>query len=208
MTARRYGTVGVVGVGLFALTVVALHILDPDLSVIDEPISVYSLGEYGWLSQVGTIAMGLGLIGIALGLRETLMPGKRVTACWVLVLIAGLGFIISGLFVTDPTGAIESTTSGTLHDLGGYLSMLSVLITVWMLRGVFSRDAVYQHFARTQMWLAVLVTASMVALLTLGEGQEQLGLMQRVLVFAVVVWLLVLAVTIRRTHKPAPATAV
>lgn len=206
MTAKRYGTVGVVGVGLFALTVVALHILDPDLSVIDEPISVYSLGEYGWLSQVGTIAMGLGLIGIALGLRETLVSGKRVTASWVLVLIAGLGFIISGLFVTDPTGAIESTTSGTLHDLGGYLSMLSVLITVWMLRGVFSRDAVYQHFARTQMWFAVLVTASMVALLTLGEGQ--LGLMQRPFVFAVVVWLLVLAVRIRRTHTLAPATAV
>lgn len=203
MTARRYGTVGV---GLFALTVGALHILDPDLSVIDEPISVYSLGEYGWLSQVGTIAMGLGLIGIALGLRETLVSGKRVTASWVLVLIAGLGFIISGLFVTDPTGAIESTTSGTLHDLGGYLSMLSVLITVWMLRGVFSRDAVYQHFARTQMSFAVLVTASMVALLTFGEGQ--LGLMQRVFVFAVVVWLLVLAVRIRRTHTPAPATAV
>lgn len=206
MTARRYGTVGVVGVGLFALTVGALHILDPDLSVIDEPISVYSLGEYGWLSQVGTIAMGLGLIGIALGLRETLVSGKRVTASWVLVLIAGLGFIISGLFVTDPTGAIESTTSGTFHELGGYLSMLSVLITVWMLRGVFSRDALYQHFARTQMWFAVLVTASMVALLTLGEGQ--LGLMQRVFVFAVVVWLLVLAVRIRRTHTPAPATAV
>lgn len=206
MTVRTYGTMGVVGVGLFALTVVALHILDPDLSVIDEPISVYSLGEYGWLSQLGTIAMGLGLIAIALGLRETLVSGKRVTASWVLVLIAGLGFIISGLFVTDPTGAIESTTSGTLHDLGGYLSMLSVLITVWMLRGVFSRDAVYQHFARTQMWFAVLVTASMVALLTFGEGQ--LGLMQRVFVVAVVVWLLVLAVRIRRTHTPAPANAV
>ena len=206
MTARGYGTAGVVGVGLFALTVVALHILDPDLSVIDEPISVYSLGEYGWLSQVGTIAMGLGLIGIALGLRETLVSGKRVTASWVLVLIAGLGFIISGLFVTDPTGAIESTTSGTLHDLGGYISLLGVVITVWMLQGVFSRDAVYQHFARTQLWFAVLVTASMVALLTLGEGQ--LGLMQRPFVVAVVVWLLVLAVRIRRTHTPALATAV
>lgn len=204
MTGRQYGAVGVVGVGLFALTVVALHILDPDLSVIDEPISMYSLGEYGWLSQVGTIAMGLGLIGIALGLRKTLASGKRVTASWVLILIGGLGFIISGVFVTDPTGTTEYTTSGTLHDLGGYLSMLSVLISVWMLRGVFSRDAVYQHFARPQRWFAGLVTASMVALLTLGEGQ--LGLIQRVFVVAVVVWLLVLAVRIRRTYTPAPAT--
>jgi len=203
MTNKQYGTLGLVGVGTFVLALIALHVLDPDLSVIDEPISVYSLGEYGWLSQSGTVAMGLGMIGIALGLRATLVSGKRVTASWVLILIGGLGFIISGLFVTDPTGATESTTAGSLHDLGGYLSMLSVLISVWMLRGVFSRNDGYRHFARTQMWFAVLVTASMVALLALGEGQ--LGLMQRVFVVVVVLWLLVLAVRIQRTDTPAPA---
>ena len=80
---------------------------------------------------------------------------------------------------------------------------ISVLISVWMLRGVFSRDAVYRSFARIQTWFAGLVTASMVALLALGEGR--LGLMQRVFVAAVVVWLLVLAVRIRRTPTPAAA---
>ena len=50
-----------------------------------------------------------------------------VAASWSLLLVAGLGFIISGLFVTDPTEAAESTTSGTLHDVGGALSMLGVL---------------------------------------------------------------------------------
>jgi hypothetical protein len=206
MTARKYGTVGVVGVLVYALSVVALHILDNDLSVADEPITMYSLGEYGWLSQAGTIAMGLGLIGIALGLRATLMPGKRVTASWVLMLIGGLGFIISGLFVPDPAGTTEPTTSGTLHDVGGYLSMLSVLVLVWMLRGVFSRDAVYRSFANIQMWFAVLVTASMVAFLALGE--QQLGLMQRIFVVVVVVWLLVLANRTRQTDASvmAPAT--
>ncbi len=205
MMGRMYGTLGAVGVGLFALTVVALHVPDPDLSVIDEPISMYSLGEYSWLSQAGTAAMGLGLSGVALGLRATLEPGKRVTASWVLMLIGGLGFVISALFVTDPTGSDEATTSGMLHDIGGYLSMLSVLVSVWMLRGVFSRDPVYQSFARVQMWFAGLVTASIVALLAFGEGR--LGLMQRIFVVTVVVWLLVLAVRIRQTHTLEPAAA-
>jgi hypothetical protein len=205
VTGRQYGTVGVVGVVVFALSVVALHILDTDVSVVNEPISIYSLGEYGWLSQAGTIAMGVGLIGIALGLRGTLMPGKRVTASWALMLIGGLGFIISGLFVPDPTGTTEATTSGTLHDVGGYVSMLSVLASVWMLRGVFSRDAPYRSFANIQMWFAVLVTASMVAFLALGE--QQLGLMQRVFVVIVVVWLLVLGVRTRRTQAPVAAAS-
>ncbi len=204
MNGKQYATVGVVGVGLFALTLVALHILDPDLSVTNNYISEYAFGEYGWLEQLGNIAMGLGVIGIALGLKQTLEPGKRVTASWILMLVGGLGFIVSGLFVTNPIGATESTTSGTLHDLGGSLSLLSVLISVWMLRGVFSRDDTYQHFARTQMWLAVLVTTATAALVAFGERQP--GLVQRAFVVVVVVWLLVLALRVRQTDTLAPAT--
>jgi hypothetical protein len=198
MASRTSATLGVVGVGLFALSVAVLHILDPDVSVVEEPISMYSLGEYGWLSRAGTIAMGLGLVGIALGLRATLVAGTRVNASWVLVLVGGLGFFVSGLFATDPTGTTERTTGGTLHDIGGLVSMLSVLISVWMLRGVFSRDPRYQSFAATQLWIAGVVTASMAALLALGE--TQLGLMQRVFVVAVVSWLLALGIEVRRTQ--------
>jgi hypothetical protein len=47
LTGRQYGTIGFAGVGLLVVTLVALHFLDPDLSVVDEYMSVYALGDYG-----------------------------------------------------------------------------------------------------------------------------------------------------------------
>lgn len=203
MTPKQYGTVGVVGVGAFALALAALHLLEPDLSVVDEYLSVYALGDYGWLSRAADLAMGFGIIAIALGLRETLAEGKRATATWVLILIAGLGFIVSGIFDTDPTNTAEATTSGAIHDLGGYISMFSLMIATWLLRGVFKRDSRHHPLARTQHWFAILMTA---ALLAFVASEPILGLTQRALVITVAAWLIVLAAYIRQTQTPTHTT--
>ena len=205
MTAKQYGTVGLVGVGVFVLALVALHLLDPDLSVVDGYISEYALGDYGWLSRAADFALGAGVIAIALGLRATLAPGKRVTASWVLVLVVGVGWFVSGLFATDPTDAIETTTTGTIHDTAGYVQLLSVLISSWMLRGVFARDERYTHRARAQLWFAVAISATMVATSLLFE--VSVGLPQRALVVVVLSWLAFLAINLRQVDQPAPLTS-
>lgn len=198
MTTRQYKVAGEFGIGLFALGLVCLHILDSDLSVVDEYLSVYALGDYGWLSQAANVAMGLGVIAIALGLRATLSEGKRVTASWVLILIAGIGFVISGFFNTDPTNTVESTSDGALHDLGGYISMLSLMIATWFLRGVFKRDESHSDMARRQTWFAILMTGALVALMAFESIP---GLTQRVFVAVVVTWLITLANNLRTTEQ-------
>ena len=200
MTPTQYGTVGAVGVGAFILALTALHVLEPDLSVVDEYLSVYALSDYGWLSRAADLAMGIGIVAIALGLRKILAPGKRVTASWALILVAGLGFIVSGSFDTDPTNTAEATTSGAIHDLGGYISMLSLMTATWLLRGVFKRDTRNHPLARTQHWFAILMTA---ALLAFVVSEPILGLTQRALVITVAAWLIVLAVHITQTQTPA-----
>lgn len=194
MTNKQYGTVGLVGVGGFVSALFALHVLDSDLSVVDEYLSVYALGDYGWLSRAADLAMGIGVVATALGLRAILKEGKRVTASWVLILMAGLGFIISGIFNTDPTNTVETTIIGAIHDLGGYISMLSLMIATWLLRGVFKRDDHYRHMARTQTWFAILMTGALVAFMA---SEPILGLTQRVFVVVVASWLITLAITVR-----------
>jgi hypothetical protein len=198
MTTRQYRAAGVMGAGVFAVALIALHILDSDQSVVEEYLSVYALGDYGWLSRAANLAMGLGLIAVALGLRATLTEGKRVAASWILILAAGVGFIISGIFNTDPTNTVESTTGGALHDLGGYISMLSIMIATWLLRGVFKRDVNYSDLYRTQTCFALLMTSALVTLMTF---ESILGLTQRVFVAVVVTWLVILAINIRSTAE-------
>jgi hypothetical protein len=201
MTGRLYGAIGVVGIGASLLALIALHVLDPDRSVMDETISEYALGPYGWLARVHDLAVAVGIIAIALGLRETLAPGKRVTASWVVLLTVGLGFLLAALFPTDPTDAAESTTSGAIHAMAAFVSVLGLGIAAWLLRGVFARDDRYRGLARAQLWFAVLITVGVAALLLLFEVGP-VGLIQRLLMVVLATWMFVLAVNLRRVESP------
>ena len=196
MSARLYGSIGIVGVSVFLLVDVALHFLDPGLSVVNTVLSDYALGDYGWLSRAGDFAAAVGLIAIALGLRSTLAPGKRVAASWVLILLAGFGFIVSGMFDTDGTEATEFTTPGIVHIVGSMVSILGLIVAAWLLRGVFSCDDGYRYLRRTQLWFAVIISVTAVALILLSGLAD--GLAQRALVIVMVTWWLVLAVNVRR----------
>lgn len=197
MSAKQYGTIGIVGVSVFLLVNVALHFLDPDLSVVHVVLSDYALGDYGWLSRAGDFAAAVGLIAIALGLRLTLAPGKRVVASWVLIFLSGCGFMVSGLFATDGTEPTEVTPAGILHIVGSVVAILGLIVTAWLLRGVFSRDDCYRHLARTQLWFAVLISATALALILLAGTAD--GLAQRALVIVMVIWWLVLAANVRQS---------
>ncbi len=208
LTGRQYGAIGFVGVALLVVTLVALPFLDPDLSIVDEYMSVYALGDYGWLLRLGEFAAGLGTIAIALGLRATLASGKRVTASWVLIMVAGLGFLVADVFVTDPTGAYEAglaTISGAVHDLASLVQFLSLLIASWILRGVFARDNGYAYLARSQLWFAVLLTATF-SLVWVAPAFGAVGVAQRVLIAVMLTWLLVLAANVRRADTSARAS--
>jgi hypothetical protein len=196
MTGRQYGTLAIAGGGAFVLAVVVLHFLHPEVSVVHEGISAYALADFGWLEQAAEFALGVGTVALALGLRETLAPGKRVTASWVLLVISGLAGIATAPFVTDPPGAAESTPSGAIHDIGGFVSLLFLLISAWMLRGVFARDDRFRRLARAELLLASLMTVSVVALLVLWQGPG--GLIQRFFVLVAMSWLFALAAHLRQ----------
>lgn len=146
MNGNHCGMLGVVGIGVSLLALVTLHFLDPDLSVVDEYISVYALGDYGWLER-----------------------------------------------------AAETTTAGAIHDIAGHVSILGLVISSWMLRGVFARDDGYKDLARTQLWFAVLMSVALAAVLALFE--VSVGLPQRAFVVVTLSWLVVLAVSPRRGDK-------
>lgn len=196
MTARQYGVIGIVGVSGWVLANLVLHVLDPDLSVVDNVMSEYALGDYGWLSRASNVSNAVGVAAIALGLRATVSPGKRLTASWVLMLIAGLGFIPSAIFLTDPIDAEEVTVSGGIHILGFLMTIISVLVSAWMLRGVFARDEGWRHFQRAQHWFAVAISIATVPNIALAESAP--GVAQRVLAVVIASWWLALALNVRR----------
>jgi hypothetical protein len=154
--------------------------------------------------QSAFFGAGVGTIAIALGLRKTLAPGKRVTASVVLLLLAGIGFLVA-VFKTDPKGVTDLTTAGTLHVLGSMAIFFPLLITAWMVRGVFKRDPIWESFAKTQLWFAIAYTVTM--FVNFGTPEDgPAGLTQRIFVPVMMAWLFTLAWSVRRNSSAIEVT--
>ncbi len=203
MRRRSYGVIGMVGIGVAILTLLALHFLDTDVSPVDDYMSFYALGDFGWLMAGGNIAAGVGTIAIAFGLRETLAPASKVTLAWSLVLIGGLSFAVLTLLTTDPPGNAAQTMQGVVHNAAGYIQLLSFLVAAWLLRTVFARDEGFRHFARSERWFAILMTVSLLLVLVTFNGP--IGLAQRLFAVVLFSWLLLLAQELRRTESSSHA---
>ena len=199
MAGRYLGIVAMLGVAYFVVAGVALHFLDSALDPVEVYMSDYALGPYGWLMKSAFFAVGLGTIAIGLGLRATLAAGKRVTPAVVLVIVAGIGFLVAGTFNTDPYDAVQETTSGSIHLLGALVLFLSLVISAWLLRGVFSRDRRWQGLTSTTLWFAIALTATFVFMFV---GPLGAGLDQRIFVVVVMSWLAFLAWQVYQ-HAPA-----
>jgi len=133
---------------------VALHFLEPDFSPVNEYTSDYVLGRsFGWLMRTAFFAAGIGTLSIALGIRKTLGPGKRVKASFALLAVVGVAFVVVGLFNTDPTLVTDLTTTGTVHFAASVVVFIGLLVAAWFLRGVFKRDRSWEQSPRRRCGL-------------------------------------------------------
>lgn len=189
MAGRYLGIVTLLGVAYFVVAGVALHLLDAALDPVEVYMSDYALGPYGWLMKSAFYGVGLGTLALGLGLRSTLAPGRRVTLSVVLVLVAGVGFLMVGTFNTDPYDAVEETTVGSIHLLSALVLFLCLVVSAWTLRGVFSRDAAWRSFATVTLLLAAALTVTFVIQFV---GPWGAGLQQRVFVVVMMSWLALL----------------
>ena len=155
--------------------------------------------------RLAFVLVGLGTIAIGLGPRATLSPGKRVAASWIVVSLAGLGFILAGAFNTDPTGETDLTATGTVHLAAALVLFLSLVVSSWLLRGVFSRDANWSSTTLITLLFAIALTVTFLVSFLTGDGGP-VGLTQRIFAGVIMAWLIFLGWSIRtRPAWPAPS---
>ena len=131
------------------------------------PISLLSLGEFGWIQVVNFVVCGGLFLAGAVGLRGRLRSGRGRTWAPRLVAVVGAGLLIAGVFVTDagagfpagaPAGAPERiSVHGILHEVG----FLSVAAAVIALAVVLARRFAAE---RRWGWLAACVATPLLAI--------------------------------------------
>jgi len=198
---QQLGLVGLVGVGTWVAIVVLLHGVKPELDPVDTYISDYAIGDNGWLMGLAFVAVGIGTLAIAWGLKLSLSPGKRVSLSVVLAGVVGVGFIVAGAFTGDPTDATELTTQGWLHLLGAMMVFPVLVAGAFVLRGVFRRDPEWSRFADRVRWFPWLLLGGFFVSFVAGPD-EVLGITQRLFAACIMAWLGMLAWQLR-SNRPA-----
>jgi len=161
---------GAIAGPLFILIVLIQDYARPGFDPRLQPLSLLSLGDWGWVQIVNFVLAGVLNLLYAVGLWRRLHPGRAGTWGPLLIGAYGLGLIAVGVFRTDPAdgfppGAIASTGPswhGAIHALGG----LFVFLVLAAALAVFGR----LFLARKERWWAFYCIASAVLLLLFFFG--------------------------------------
>jgi hypothetical protein len=187
---RSDGLLALAGAGIFAAIVVLLHYVEDEFAPCCRYMSEYVLGDWGWLMNVGFIALGGAFLALARGLRRGLAPGRRVIASVRLMYVVGITVLLSAIFNSDSIFDEEANRTswhGMLHDLFGFIGFVCLFVATFFLRGVFARDAQWRRFAPHALMFAITMVATFVLMLV--APTDNFGIAQRVFVMVDLLWI-------------------
>jgi hypothetical protein len=187
--ATGIGTIALVFTSLFAVTLVTVHIIEPETNL--GPVSLYSLGPFGLVMRMGFVVLGLAFFSIVAGLRGRARATTLYRVDLIMLSIAGAGLVTVGAFNTDAIGT-PSTLSGLIHSSAANVWSISAILGILLFAIAFRQDGRRLAIGRLSRNLGI---ATMITYL---GGFLGLGAVQPRLFFALVVlWLSLVANQLR-----------
>jgi hypothetical protein len=175
--------------------VMVLHVVRGDIDPLRQVMSEYANGSHGPIMTVVFYAFGLSSLALAFRLRRAInRPGITVLFP-VLLALAGVGLIASGVFEVERP-LVPDTIEEVIHSDASVFSF-AVLITAMLLFSLACRsDSRWWTFRWTSTTLAVAAAAAAMATpLTQQTGWS--GAVQRMLALTVLLWFLLTALHVR-----------
>lgn len=169
-----------------------------------DPLSLLSLGDWGWVQIVNFALAGVLNLLYAVGLWRRLHTGRAGTWGPILIGAYGIGLILVSIFRTDPSngfppGTIASANPswhGVIHALGG----LFVFVMLAAALAVFVRF----FLARKERWWAFYCLASATLILIIFfTGFTNAAFMARTLRLATLIgWMAASVIAIKLLCAP------
>jgi hypothetical protein len=203
--AQFLGWAGLVGVGYFVLSVVALHVAQA--SSMPWHMSEFAHSQLPWLWE--TAAYGMALGGLALTLAVALLlPGTWSARLGVLFLgLATFGALLIATFPVDQ-GTQNTTLAGTIHNDAVRPTFLLLAGAMLVLAPAFRRSLVWRPLSETSFTLGILTSLACVAYAFTDEtGVVWVAIVQRILVGMAAAWFLLLAFRLLDGRLLLPARA-
>ena len=191
--ASGKGTIALAFTSLFVVTLVTVHVIEPETN--SDPVSLYSLGPFGYVMRTGFVALGLAFFSIVAGLRGRASATALYSADLIMLSIAGVGLVIIGAFNTDAIGT-PSTLSGLIHSSAANVWSISAIVGILSFAMAFRQDGKRIAIGRLSRNLGI---AAMITYLGgfLGLGANFAAVQPRLFFSLVVLWMSLVANRLR-----------
>lgn len=165
--------------------------------LIGDNIGELVLGRWGFIQTLAFVLSGLGVIGLSYAIRRQTAESKGSFVGSLLIAVYGAGALVAAIFPTDridsPTDVWSQSTTGWIHSLTALVSYLCAIVGMFILTWTSARDARWRSLV---VWSSLFAGAALALLFVQSEG-PWVGLMQRLLVSTISVWLILVAFRVR-----------
>jgi hypothetical protein len=194
---RTLARAGIGGVGVFFLSATLMHWIQPDLSPVDDAVSYYMNGPFGWILGLGLVSIGLASLAELAAIRQVV--GVSSAAKWgsICLVIWGAGCVIGGIFPPDPRGhwGEPPSIAGLIHANVAIAAFLAFPAGSILLSGPLQESTRTRHLRPLAYVSAISLAAFIVSLAPVfsHHAPRWLGLSERVVLIAYLSWLVAAA---------------
>ena len=189
--------------------VMILGALEPGYSHLTKMMSVLGgvPGIRGFLFNSGISTIGFSIAFFAIGLHRELKRSIGSNAGPILMLIGSIGLILSGIFSCNENCVnifIENTPVGTLHSVSSFIAGMGLSLAPFFIYARFIKDPFWKKFAAYTLITGFLANIpGIIFWITLFTARlpEIEGLIQRLGIVFVFIWIEVIALYINKSNK-------
>lgn len=166
-------------------------------NIVKNSISSLALTRIGWLQTIGFLALGLLVEVFTAGLLYNVKRAKWFHLGITAFVLFGFGMLCIGAFNTDAVGG-PHTINGTIHGLATKASFSLFPIAILLLAFNFKKDTDWQHLYKYSIATCILAVLLGITLQFFKDGISDFGLVERILVANMVIWVEVSAINLMR----------
>lgn len=197
-SVRRFGLLGLLGLGAFISSIIALHLTGSAIDWTHQYVSNLANQPLGWIFMAGTFVHGLGNLALTLGLRGALRPGRLRTWAVVLFGLAALGILLAALFPIDAPGQLPSV-SGRVHRAAASATFALELAALFVFSAAFGHQRRWRRRWAVSLALSVSAAVALTAFVIAIQLDVAPGLAERVALAIFLVWEIWISVQLIRT---------
>jgi hypothetical protein len=206
-TTKKLLMCGIVA-GVLSPVVVTLQIFTREgFDVNRHPLSMLSLGDFGWIQIANFIITGLFFIAYSIGLSRHL--DKAIGGTWVprLIGIYGVILIAAGIFTVDPMdGFPPGTPDGLPATLSWHAQVHNITFLIAFLSLIVAQFIFARRFASIKQWgwsvFCILMAVATPALIVLANMTPAMfGMILFMTGIVTDIWVVLVAIRLVNEHN-------